>query len=130
LRLLLDTNALLWVAMGHAKLGRVARRRIEDAGDVYVSAASIWEYAIKSARYRSADFGRTAQELAVESEARGYRRLDVTIEDAVEAGLLPQHHTDPFDRMLIAQATAQDLTLVTADEAFAAYDVRTLAADR
>jgi PIN domain nuclease of toxin-antitoxin system len=130
LKLLLDTHALLWVLAAHSRLGRVAKRRIDDPhNEVWVSAASVWEFAIKLGRRRSFDMGVSTTQIIDEVTRLGFHHFAVTAEHGVAAGGLPYHHDDPFDRMLIAQAMTEDLTLVTADEQFSSYDVRTLAAD-
>jgi PIN domain nuclease of toxin-antitoxin system len=125
--LLLDTQALLWWKEGSRKLGRQARRAIEtQAASVRVSAASAWEMAIKvrSGRLRLSDPLDTW--LPEQLKHEGFLLLDVTIEHAVAVASLPEHHQDPFDRMLIAQAAIEGLTIVTSDAAFDDYDVRVL----
>jgi PIN domain nuclease of toxin-antitoxin system len=123
--LLLDTHALLWWADASATLAETARRAIADpANDVLVSAASIWELSIKQ------DLGKLRFEVDLETEIEraGFSGLPVTVADAVAAGRLPRHHRDPFDRMVIAQATRLDAIVVTRDRAFASYDVKVLTA--
>jgi PIN domain nuclease of toxin-antitoxin system len=117
--LLLDTHAFLWWSTASRKLGAQARRAIAGADDVYVSAASGWEVAIKIA------LGRLVMEIAFEDAvtANEFRQLPVVFSHAAAAGLLPAHHADPFDRMLIAQAQVEGFTVVTHDRQFEAYDV-------
>jgi PIN domain nuclease of toxin-antitoxin system len=125
--LLLDTQALLWWKEGSRKLGRRARRAIDrDAATVRVSAASAWEIAIKSrsGRLRLAEPLHTW--MPEELERNGFLMLTVTVEHAVLVASLPDHHDDPFDRLLIAQARSEGLTVVTSDTAFDSYDVRVL----
>ena len=130
MRLLLDTHTLLWSLQDNRRLGRSARRRIEDPrAEVWVSAASVWELSIKAAVGRVGIGEAMLKGLLEQIQSHGFRELPVTGAHGMVAGTLPFHHHDPFDRMLIAQALAQDLTLVTADEQFAAYEVKTLAAD-
>jgi PIN domain nuclease of toxin-antitoxin system len=130
MRLLLDTHALLWTLQDNRRLGRSARRRIEDErSTVWVSAASIWELSIKAALGRVGIGDAMLEGLSEQIQQHGFEELPVTWMHGIAAGTLPPHHADPFDRMLIAQAKIEELTLVTADEMFAAYDVRTLAAD-
>jgi PIN domain nuclease of toxin-antitoxin system len=115
---------LLWA--GANTLEKSARRRLESAEAIVVSAASIWEIEIKRAK------GRLAAPLDVADRAlnEGLDPLAITIDHAREAGRLPLHHRDPFDRMLIAQARLEGMTLATADSALAAYDVPVLAVSR
>ncbi|MEE8602183.1 type II toxin-antitoxin system VapC family toxin [Euzebya tangerina] len=120
--LLLDTHALLWWLNGdplsEAAIGSIAA---ED-GLVVVSAVSIWEAEIKAA------IGKLSLQvdLVEESAVEGFEPLPVTLEHARDAGRLPPHHRDPFDRMLAAQALAENLTLVTRDEVFTRYAVDVL----
>jgi len=117
--LLLDTQALLWWKEGSRKLGRRARRAIEtEAITVRVSAASAWEIAIKARAGRL--------KLTDRLEREGFLMLSVAVEHAVAVALLPDHHQDPFDRLLIAQARVEGLTIVTSDVAFDDYDVNVL----
>jgi PIN domain nuclease of toxin-antitoxin system len=115
---LLDTHVLIWWDEGR-RIAAEARQAIEEADAVYVSAASAWEVAIKAAlgRLRST---RTIEEAASDS---GFLELPVTFRHAERVTGLPPHHRDPFDRMLVAQATVEELTLVTRDPVFARYGV-------
>jgi PIN domain nuclease of toxin-antitoxin system len=121
--LLLDTPVLIWWDEGR-KLGVEARRAIAEAEAVYVSAASAWEVAIKIelGRLRAT---RTVEQAAQES---GFLELPVTFRHAERVAFLPAHHRDPFDRLLIAQADLEELTLVTRDPVFGRYRVKTIAA--
>ncbi len=120
--LLLDTCALLWWLAG-SQLSEEAAGRIADPGElVVVSAASIWEAAIKQALGKLTMPGPLAQ-VALEG---GFEPLPITFEHAERAGSLPKHHRDPFDRMLVAQAQLEDLTIVTRDPSFAPYEVAIL----
>ncbi len=121
--LLLDTHALLWWLSG-APLSPAATERIADSDTlVAVSAASIWEIAIKTTIGKL----RMDGSVAAEASREGFEPLAITWAHAERAGALPGRHRDPFDRMLIAQAQAEGLTVVTRDAAFAAYDVDVLA---
>jgi PIN domain nuclease of toxin-antitoxin system len=121
-KLLLDTHALLWW-LADEQLGARAFRAVEDPGNlVAVSAASVWEISIKRAQGKL----RAEGDLIAAIEESGFEPLPVSFRDADHAGALPPHHRDPFDRMLIAQAQLQDLTIVTRDRRFSAYDVETL----
>jgi PIN domain nuclease of toxin-antitoxin system len=119
-RLLFDTNAVVWWLADDPRLGRDARAAVADpANDVYVSAASIWEAEIKRAKRRAGfdvDLGPVLAEEHVVP-------LPITIAHAVRAGRLPLLHGDPFDRMLVAQAQLEGLAIVTNDRAIAGYDV-------
>jgi len=86
---------------------------------VFVSAASVWELEIKRAAKRL----RTPQDIEWLVNDAGYEQLGITFEHAKAAGRLPLHHHDPFDRMLVAQAQLEGLTLLTADSALGAYDI-------
>ena len=124
-RLLLDTHAFLWCLADVAKLSAPARTAIADGGnDVYVSAVSGWEIAVKRAKGQLI----APDNLAAMVEVRGFAHLPLTFHHAEQAGMLPTHHKDPFDRFLIAQAQAEGLTLVTKDAHIARYGVRTMAA--
>lgn len=124
MRLLLDTHALLWW-LADRELSKAVREAIADpANDVAVSAASAWEISIKRAIGKLS----APDDLAEQIEAGGFERLPIRIDHAVLAGALPRHHDDPFDRMLLAQAKIESLTIVTRDKRFADYDVPLLAA--
>jgi PIN domain nuclease of toxin-antitoxin system len=121
--LLLDTHVLLWWLADDPRLTPTMRKAIADPSTpVVVSAASAWEAAIKAAAGKLAVPGGLREEL----ERHGFDELPVTVEDGLAAGALPRHHSDPFDRMLIAQAARRRWVLVTADRRFADYDVLTL----
>ena len=120
-RLLLDTHAFVWWLSDSRKLRRDARAAIAEASNVvHVSAATIWEIAIKE-RLGKIDSG--TKHLDHEIAANGFEELAISARHAITAGKLPLHHEDPFDRMLIAQAGLEELTLVTHDRAFAAYNI-------
>ena len=122
--LLLDTHVVLWWLAG-ARLAPAAAERIADGGElVAVSAASVWEAAIKAALGKL----RTPEGLADVVVEEGFEPLPITFPHAQLAGELPAHHRDPFDRMLIAQALTEGLTVVTHDPVFASYGVPVLAA--
>lgn len=122
MRLLLDTHALLWW-LADAGLTDQAREAIADPANlVMVSAASAWEISIKKALGKLA----APDDLEQQVDAGGFNALPISIAHATAAGRLPRHHDDPFDRMLIAQAFAEGLTIVTHDKRFADYDVATL----
>ena len=124
-QLLLDTHIALWAFASPKLLKPEIRAAIADPRNtVVVSAISVWEVEIKRALGKiDAPEGFAA--LCIE---RGFDALDITFRHAEVASALPAHHSDPFDRMLIAQAIAEDLELVTKDRAMSAYDVRVVAA--
>jgi PIN domain nuclease of toxin-antitoxin system len=129
--LLLDTHAWLWWLKGSSALGPQARARIASGdADVWISAASAWEIAIKVALGRL-DLGEPPDVCLPREAARsGFRSLAITVEHAARVGRLPEHHRDPFDRLLIAQAQADGLTIVTSDPMIPKYGVPTLDAAR
>lgn len=122
MRVLLDTNALLWLLDGDDRLGPSARHEVERAETLSVSVASLWEIAIKVSLRKLAPIPglhRAVRDL-------GFDRL--AISDAHLGALehLPHLHRDPFDRLLISQALVERLTVLTADRAFTAYAVPVL----
>jgi PIN domain nuclease of toxin-antitoxin system len=125
--LLLDTQAFIWWREGHRKLGPRARAAIErEASTVRVSTASAWEIALKwrTGRLRLPAAPDTWVPAAIISS--GFDVLPIGLDHALAVANLPDHHADPFDRLLIAQAQIESLTIVSSDAAFDAYDVRVL----
>jgi PIN domain nuclease of toxin-antitoxin system len=118
MRLLLDTHVFLWSVTGSRQLKAETRAYLASAEAVYVSAASIWEIAIKS---RLGKIDGDPQALAGAIAASGFQDLPVGAAHAAAVARLPMHHTDPFDRLLLAQAFTEPLRLVTADRTLAAY---------
>jgi PIN domain nuclease of toxin-antitoxin system len=118
MRLLLDTHVFLWAVAGSPSLKLPARRLIESAEQVFVSAASIWEIAIKA---RLGKIAADAAELAAAIPASGFAELPVSAVHAAAVAQLALHHADPFDRLLVAQALAEPLRLLTADAALVPY---------
>jgi PIN domain nuclease of toxin-antitoxin system len=121
MRLLIDTHVLIWAASDPDRVSDAAAAAMSDPeNDVYVSAVTGWEIATKRAqgqlRFPDVDRGMLAAQRMVE--------LPITLAHAAESGLLPFHHRDPFDRLLIAQARVEDLVVLTRDRAFDAYDVQ------
>ena len=118
MRLLLDTHVFLWSVSGSRKLHARARRTLQSASAVFVSAASIWEIAIKSRLGKlEADPGALVEAI----EASGFLELPVTAQHAREVAGLPALHEDPFDRLLVAQAQSEQLLLLTAEERLGSY---------
>ena len=120
MRLLLDTHVWLWAMMDPERLNAEARQSIEREAELILSVASIWEMAIKQA----------AGKLRIDGGLEGFRssvrqmngtELAIRAEHAIGAAALPEHHRDPFDRMLVAQAQVDALVLLTTDELVMAY---------
>ena len=124
MRLLLDTHAFLWWISGNRRLAGAARRAIEDDGNhVAVSAASAWEVATKHRLGKLPGSEALARDVAGAIASQGFEELAITVHHAERAGRLAGPHRDPFDRMLIAQALAHDLTVVSIDTVFDRYGV-------
>ena len=121
-RLLLDTHVLLWWLAGSEQLSRRTRDAIAAADAVYVSAASAWELAIKASLGKL----RAPDDLEFQLRASRFTELPITVSHALAAAQLARHHSDLFDRMLVAQAAAESLTLLTADSKLKVYDVKIL----
>jgi PIN domain nuclease of toxin-antitoxin system len=123
LRLLLDTHVALWYVTLDPRLSPLADRQISDRGnDVVLSSVVVWEVAVK----RSLGKLRAPLDLVERFLEGGARPLPVTLEHAAGVEVLPWHHRDPFDRLLIAQAKAENALLVTGDASLSAYDVPVL----
>lgn len=125
MRLLLDTHTLLWWLSDDPALSPAARKAMAATSNVVlVSAASAWEIATKVRLGHLPG----AEELAADFQGfisrEGFTTLDITANHGVRAGLLPGPHKDPFDRMLIAQAQAENLPMATSERVFEAYGVR------
>lgn len=121
MRLLLDTHLLLWAAANSKRLPRTARELLEDeTNEVYYSAASIWEIAIKSSLGRK-DFRVDLASLQSVLPDMDFIELPVTAAHAAGITRLPLIHRDPFDRLLIAQSIAEPLTLLTNDSVLGRY---------
>ena len=123
MNLLLDTHILLWWLSGSRRLHTAARRTIANSARAYVSAATVWEIAIKIALGKLEFRGEMTEQLVINN----LLPLMVTVPHALAAGALPMHHSDPFDRMLIAQAKIESLTLMTHDVRLRDYDAQVLA---
>jgi PIN domain nuclease of toxin-antitoxin system len=122
LRLLLDTHVVLWWLADDPALSNEVKDRLDREPDAWVSVATIWEVAIKQAIGKLPGPADLPERVA----GSGFTTLPISAEHAMTAGRLPPHHRDPFDRMLIAQAKCEGLTLVTADANCRKYDVRLL----
>jgi PIN domain nuclease of toxin-antitoxin system len=121
LRLLLDTHAALWWLSGDERFGAEAEQQISDTtNQVLLSAAVVWEVAIKRSLGKLDAPGDFAPTLV----GAGAQPLPVSLDHAAAVEQLPWHHRDPFDRLLVAQATVERAALVSADEALTAYGIR------
>ena len=117
MRRLLDTHVLLWALSDPRRLSAVTRRLLDDS-EVFVSAASIWEIAIKRSIGRiDADPDTVLDALA----PAGFRELPISGRHTAAVARLPDHHKDPFDRILVAQATVESMSLLTRDPALKRY---------
>jgi PIN domain nuclease of toxin-antitoxin system len=125
LRILLDTHSWLWMRAEPERLAESSRRLLRDpANELLLSAVSAWEMAIKFATGKLQLPQPPAVFLAQRMAEDRLGALPILHAHALRAGELPPHHRDPFDRLLIAQAQIEGLTVLTADRAFAKYDVR------
>ena len=127
MRVLLDTHAFLWWLADSRRLSEPARNAIRnEANDVVVSAVSAWEIATKHRLGKLPEAEGLAGDIRGAIVGQGFRELPISVADAERSGRLPGPHRDPFDRLLIAQALAHDLALVSNEEAFDRYGVRRL----
>jgi PIN domain nuclease of toxin-antitoxin system len=117
--LLLDTHVALWGLTADAALGHDLLDRLRHDPDVFLSPVTLWEITIKQTAGKLGG----PSDLAERVRDMGFRELPVTHAHAIAAGRLPVHHRDPFDRMLVAQAKVEGLTLVTRDADVQQYDV-------
>ena len=117
MRLLLDTHVLLWALSQPSKLSAAALKRINGA-EVFVSAASIWEISIKSSLGK---LQAQPREVLEAIEPAGFNLLPITGEHAAKTAELPPAHRDPFDRMLVAQASVEPMILLTNDQLLKGY---------
>ena len=125
MNILLDTHVLIWALENNQTLSELSRNSIINGSNlVFVSSISVWEIGIK----RSLGKLDAPDNLLEEIREHRFSPLNISLEHAQLAGHLPHIHKDPFDRMLVAQAITEKLTLVTRDELIPKYDVRTLKA--
>lgn len=118
MRVLLDTHVLLWAVLNDPRLSEAQARAITE-GEVYLSAASVWEIGIKRALGKL-DVPENLFEIATDA---GCRPMPITWAHATAASALPLHHSDPFDRMLIAHARCEGVRLASSDTKFAPYGI-------
>jgi PIN domain nuclease of toxin-antitoxin system len=124
-RLLIDTHALLWWLSDDPSLSDAARKAMAATSNVLlVSVASAWEIATKVRLRRLPGAAELAADFQGFMLREGFTTLDITADHGIRAGLLPGPHRDPFDRMLISQAQAENVPVVTNEQTFEAYGVR------
>jgi PIN domain nuclease of toxin-antitoxin system len=129
MKILLDTQCWLWMAASHERLSDRARALIEASdNELYLSAASAWEIAIKHSLGKLRLPEPPARYVPSRLDAMRTLALPIEHSHALHVATLPAHHRDPFDRLLIAQAQLEDLPILTADPLFARYDVTTITA--
>ena len=127
MRLLIDTNALLWWMHGVERLGPRATAALASGGNErFVSVASVWEIRLKQSIGKLT----IADDFIAKLAAEPFAILPIELRHADRVGALPWHHRDPFDRLLIAQAAVENLDIVTSDARFAQYGVGILDAER
>ena len=127
MKYLLDTNVFLWSNGAPERLNKQATTVLSSgASEIYLSAASSWEIAIKFALRALRLPSPPSQFIPDALRILSIRSLEISHFHALTAGALPSHHRDPFDRMLVAQARSEDMVLLTADKIFAKYDVQTI----
>ena len=127
MKLLLDTHTFLWWVSDAAGLSATARAAIADPNNTcYVSVASAWEMAIKSNLCKLKLKKPVERFLTEQIKKNGFLLLNIDLHHVAKVENLPFHHRDPFDRLIVSQAKAERLTLVTADQALSAYDIRCL----
>ena len=122
-RLLLDTDVFLWWLSDDPQLGKVARLAISDPrNQVFISAVSTWDVSIKKSSGKLS----APDDLDAIVEEEGFSKLPISLYHGDQAGLLPQYHKDPFDRMLVAQAQSEGLVIVTNGKLVTQYNIRTM----
>ena len=118
MRILLDTQLFLWYLSNSSEMTKARRARIDQADEVYISAASIWEAVIKIGLRR---LDANPLDLVAGIHGSGFRELPVTAQHTLAVHTLPDLHRDPFDRLLIAQALSEPLSLYTSDRMLPSY---------
>lgn len=125
MKVLLDTHAFLWFDAAPEKLSSTAAEVLSDPeNEIYLSTASVWEIQIKAQLGRLTLGKPLAALVQSQREANNIHILSIELEHLYSLAHLPTHHSDPFDRLLLAQARVEDLSLMSVDEAFAAYGVK------
>ena len=127
MKLLLDSNVLLWSIFDRKMLSSKVRRLIEDdAHEIFVSVASVWELSIKVAKGKLALPGGSIRYVMEQIQRTETTVLPLSNKHILRVETLPHHHGDPFDRMIVAQALEEDCTILSSDVAMAAYDARVI----
>lgn len=121
MRILVDTHVFLWINTAQPRLGQMDSYLRDPSTDLFLSAASSWEIAIKSGRGKLDLPEQAARYVPSRMSAIGMQGLPVEQAHALAVADLPDHHRDPFDRMLVAQAKVENLVVATADPVFRAY---------
>ncbi len=125
MNILVDTQAIIWFAENNPALSPNARQVMEDASNIcYVSFASFWEMSIKMNLGKLNIKGLSLEEFMKEIDEHGFISLEISKAHILQNGMLPLHHRDPFDRLIIAQALKEVWQVVSNDEAFDAYGVQ------
>lgn len=126
MRVLLDTRVLIWYLEGNQDLARPQRELIvRSETEVFVSLASLWEIAIKTS-VGKLKLNRSLTDILQQLSAQSFEILPIAPGHVLQVASLPFHHRDPFDRMIIAQAKVEFLHVITTNEEFAAYGVKTI----
>ena len=124
MKLLLDTHAFLWFLAGNVMLSKKAKALIENPeNEKYISIASFWEAAIKQSLGKLT-LDVSFVELKTEMIKNGFQFLPITFDDTLRLSMLPFHHRDPFDRIIISQAMENNLTLLSCDSSFHLYNLK------
>lgn len=129
MRLLIDTNILLWLFLSNSRLDQHTQKQLGLADELYVSIVSFWEISLKQSGKGFNDLTLPDDWHAVFKQATDKYKidiLDISIADCKKIEALPFHHKDPFDRMIIAQAYTRDLAVITSDKIFHEYQVKVI----
>ena len=127
MRYLLDTHTFLWWNMDDAQLSSLAKELIADGNnEIFLSAASAWEIAIKTARGRQTLPEDPTRYISNRMSLHGFQALPVQIHHAVQVYKLPMHHADPFDRLLIVQSQVESMPLISVDADIRKYEVEVI----
>ena len=125
MKVLVDTHVILWAAFSSHMIGKEAARVIgDDANTILVSAASAWEIAAKVRLGKLPQAEALEKNFSAAISGAGYTLLPITVDDALRAGRLLGNHRDPFDRMIVAQALAMDIPVISIDSALDSFGIR------